>query len=201
MTQKKYIVIFLYVGFFSMNLLAQKKHEFFIMGNSNMHIENTMFIKLINPDYETWSTANNKFSFAGGYTYAMANQFGIGINMETEDIRFDNFSTVSEANARRMSFGTHFQCRYPATNFHFTGGGFMNFSKVKSTELKFKYSGFEYGLFLGPEYSLRDFGLALLFNPKFSYYFSKEYADEAVLILAPRLSLKLTYRLNSKMDM
>jgi hypothetical protein len=200
MTQKKNIVIFFLVGLFSMNSFAQKKHEFFVIGNSNVYINNSMFVNLINPDYEAWSAADNKFSFSGGYTYSMNKQFGIGINIETENISFYNFSNVSETNARRMSYGAHFQCRYPDTDFHFTGAGLMNLSKLKSDDLKLNCTGFEYGLFLGPEYSIKNLGLAFLFCPKFSSYFSKENKEEAVLILAPRLSLKLTYSINIKTE-
>ena len=200
MLQKNYIIIFVFVGFFPISSFAQKKHEFFIMGNRNIYIENSMFVNLVDPDYEAWSVADNKFSFGGGYTYAMSKQFGIGINIETENVSFHNFSTVSEANARRMSYGAHFQCKYPATDFHFAGGGFMNLAKLKSDDLKFNFTAFEYGLFLGPEYSIKNFYLAFLFHPKFSYYFSKDDDEEAILILNPRLSLKLTYSLNCKTE-
>lgn len=200
MKQKNYILVLFFTGFLSMNLFAQKQHEFFIIGNSNIYIDKSMFINLINPDYETWCEANNKLSFGGGYTYAMSKYFGIGINLETEEIVFDNFSVLSKASARRISYGAHFQCRYPTTDLHFTGGGFANLSKLKSDDLEFNLSGFEYGLFLGPEYAIKDFSLAFLINPKFSYYYSKKEKDEAVLILNPRFSLKLTYSINGKTD-
>lgn len=200
MIKKYYIVIFFFVEIFALDSFAQKQHEFFITGNNNILIEHSMFVNLFNPDYEAWSEADNKFSFGGGYTYAMSKQFGIGINFETENISFDNFAYASSANARRISFGAHFQCKYPKTDFHFTGGGFINLSKLKSDELKFNYSGFEYGLFLGPEYSVKNFSFAFLFHPKFSYYFSREDEDEAVLILNPRLSLKLTYSIHRKTE-
>ena len=172
----------------------EKKHSVFINSNYNISIENSLYIDFDDPDFEVWSEPQNNFSFGAGYTYNFTEYFGAGMHFEFEKIEFEHFY-LGEATASRFVLGGHVQTRYPKTTLHGLTGGYFNVGGINSDDFDNRMSGIEYGVFIGPAYSVSDVEIALLFYPKFSYFFSDKEAPNSGLILYPRVSLKISYNL------
>ena len=183
--------------FFPIFLFAQNsKHSLFILGNYNISIVNSLYVNFLDPHGEIWSQADNYFSYGGGYTYLLNDYLGVGLHAEGEKIQFQSYYFDDDPSANRIAFGMHFQTKYPVTNLHSVVGGFINYGNMNSKYFDNNISGIEYGVFIGPGYSIKDYELSVLIHPKFSYFFSNEINPESGLLLYPRVSLKLCYSVN-----
>lgn len=186
-------IVTVVLTFLSINAFMQeKKHSVYIATNENIAIENSLYIDFDDPDFEVWSEPKNNFSLGAGYTYNLTDNIGIGLHVEFEKIEFEEFY-LGESEAKKVAFGLHFQVSYPVTALHGLAGGNFNFGRATSDDFDNNLKGIEYGVFLGPEYSIMDFDIGLLFHGQFSYFFSGKESPQAGLITYPRVSLRIGY--------
>lgn len=183
-----YILLFLP----ALAYVQENKHTIFVKSNVNIAPENSLYIDFDEPDFEVWSEPENRFSYGLGYTYNLSESFGFGVQAEVEMIKFEDFY-LGKSEGNRMVFGFHFQTIYPNTPLHGSFGGNFNLGKITSDDFDNDLKGFEYGVFLGPEYSISEIDLAVLFHGQFGAYYSGKEAPEAGLILYPKLMLRIGY--------
>jgi hypothetical protein len=172
--------------------VQEKPHTLFIKSNINIAPENSLYIDFDEPDFEVWSETENRFSYGLGYTYNLSESFGFGVQAEIEKIKFEDFY-LGKAEGNRMVFGVHFCTTFPQKPVHGYLGGNFNIGKISSDDFDNDLKGFEYGVFLGPEYSISDIDIALLFHGQFGSYYSKKEAPESGLMLYPKLMLRIGY--------
>lgn len=168
-------------------------HSFYLSSTRNLQIDNSVFLDIKNPDYAAWSTPYNKFVWEGGYLYGLSEILCIGLQLEVESIQFDNYEIGGNAKAEKIAAGFHFEASYPVKPLHLTGGGFANLGKVKSTDFNFNLTGFEYGMYLGPELEIQKIKVSFLIKPRFGYYTSGGEDAESLLLLYPGLTFRLKY--------
>ncbi len=193
---KKHFIIF-FITLIPFLLKAQvQKHSVYVISNFNLALENSLYIDFDDPDFEVWTEPENTFSFGLGYTYGLNQFLGVGLQMEVEKIKVNDYYLGDDASVNRLAYGFHFLVKYPENPIHAVGGGFFNLGGVNSDDFDNKLFGIEYGAFIGPEYSVNNFDISILFHPKFSSFYSKEESPDAGLIMYPRLSLKVSYNLD-----
>ena len=123
---KKHTVI-LFMVFVPFLLNAQvQKHSFYVTSNYNVALENSLYIDFDDPDFEVWTEPENAFSFGLGYTYSLNQFLGVGLQIETEKIKINDYYLGDDASANRFAYGIHFLTKYPENTIHAVGGGFFN---------------------------------------------------------------------------
>jgi hypothetical protein len=194
---KKISFIIFIVLYFGSVSAQQGKHTIYVSSMLNPSMDNSIYIDFDEPDYTIWAKPDKSISWEVGYMYSLTDCFGLGIQADYEKIEFEDFY-LGNVSANRLAYGVFFQTKYPHKAFHCQAGGYFNLGSIDSDEMDDDLAGMEYGLTLGPAYSFGSFEAALLFKPRFSYYFSDGLSPEASLILYPAIALKIAYTLNLK---
>lgn len=170
----------------------ESRHSVNLLIGTNITIENTIYIDFEDPDYEIWADPEHKLAWHLDYTYHFTDYLGWSGYAEYEKIKLEDYF-FGDVEAKRIAIGTGFEVRYPQTALHGLSGGFFGLGTANSDDFDNPLRGIEYGLLIGPAYTLESIEAALLFKPKFSYYFSKDPAPESGLIMYPQIFLKLGY--------
>ncbi len=182
----------LFVFCISITRAQEIKHTINFGIGTVLPFENSIYVDFDEPDYEIWADPEHTFAWHLDYTYHLTHYIGINGYVEFEKIQLENYF-FGDLEANRSAFGGGFELSYPQTPLHGLSGGFFGFGAVNSDDFDNSLKGFEYGLFVGPAYTLSRFELALLFRPKFSYFFAKELYPEAGLLMYPQVFLKIGY--------
>lgn len=188
-----YLFIFICL-LFNSNLFSQSgKHSISVSVGYGIPFENSIYTDNEDPDIDIWMDPKTNIPITLSYEYGISDFLKAGARIEYEKVNFDSYYT-GKSSANRIAIGIHCLALYPNTSFHAEFGGFGNFGIINSNEFDNSVTGFEYGIMIGPGYSLGKINIALHFQPCFGYYFISEGNNpETTLVMYPRILTKISY--------
>ncbi len=145
--------------------------------------------------YNVWPDIKLSTVYNAFYEYKSSSYFKIGCHIEYENTKSEiTYPFDEEIKAKRLVFGLHWIGQVPKYFIHLDLGGYVNLGSASSKDWDTNLNGVEFGILAGPGIDFNNFGIALHFKPGFSYFFSDD-SPEAALLFSQRLMLKLSYNL------
>ena len=184
------LVLVLFAGFHSA-FGQDTRHYVGISSGITMPWENGIYIDY--DQYVIWPDSKINPTFSMFYEYQLSSYFKLGCHVDFEKTKVEvTYPFDENIKSKRFALGVHWIGQYPNNRLHAELGGFSNFAYASSDAWDSNLKGVEYGIIVGPAFSIKKFKIALHFQPTFSYFFSKD-LPENILLLYPRVMCKLHY--------
>ncbi|MBN1182129.1 MAG: hypothetical protein JXB49_07570 [Bacteroidales bacterium] len=189
----KQAFLLLLATFCCFQLLSQKEnHTVSVSAGYGFKQEWGIYIDYDDPDVEIWANHEPNMFYYLGYEYNYSKSFSVGGQIGYEKVNFESYYT-DESYAKKYVIGGQWLGKFPDYPIHMQLGGFTNLGRIKSPEFDKSVTGVEFGVIVGPAYQVDNYGVALLFQPNFSFFKTSNDNPSDGMMVYPRALFKVFY--------